>query len=287
MSETLKVRSFRVADETADKFRKIAEELGSANQDETFARLIRAYEMQKGKELLPERAEDISRFELYADLLTKLYMTALEEGACAKELAMSEIGEKIKDRDEIIIKLQKTLSETEKTATVAEEHLLSLKEQAQTLESNMQQQKKDYTAIKEERDKLKDRITALEKEISRVNDEKYMHQRDVLTYKAEAEALKKTLSEVQEQLKDNISILREKERVIANQKNALHDTESSLKEAYEKGRKEGAAEEKEQFLKQSEQYLLTARHAEEKYLSAMEQIEELHKRYITLLEKQS
>ena len=41
-----------------------------------------------------------------------------------------------------------------------------------------------------------------------------MHQKDVLTYKAEAAALKKTLSEVQEQLKDNISILREKERVI-------------------------------------------------------------------------
>ena len=60
-----------------------------------------------------------------------------------------------------------------------------------------------------------------------------------------------------------------------------------LKEEYEKGRRDGAAEEKQSFLKQSEQYLNSARSAEEKYLSALEKLEDMHKKYVSLLEEKA
>ena len=44
----LKPKSFRLNDETNEKFKEIAMEIGG-NQQETLTQLIEAYELQKGK----------------------------------------------------------------------------------------------------------------------------------------------------------------------------------------------------------------------------------------------
>lgn len=50
----LKPKSFRITDETAEAFKQISTEIGG-NQQEALAKLIEAYEFQKGKAILTEK----------------------------------------------------------------------------------------------------------------------------------------------------------------------------------------------------------------------------------------
>jgi hypothetical protein len=76
--KVLRPKSFRLDDETADKFRKIGETIG-ANQQETLERLIQAYELQIGKSNLTEKKADMEKFESYIAILNRMYMASLED----------------------------------------------------------------------------------------------------------------------------------------------------------------------------------------------------------------
>ena len=60
-------KAFRITEETAEKFKEIAQSLG-ANQQQALAKLIEVYEMESGKESLPEMRTNIDTFEI--NLLT-------------------------------------------------------------------------------------------------------------------------------------------------------------------------------------------------------------------------
>ena len=59
MSENkeLKPKSFRIDDETAEKFKEISSAIGG-NQQQTLAKLIEAYEFQSGKAVLTDKKAD-------------------------------------------------------------------------------------------------------------------------------------------------------------------------------------------------------------------------------------
>lgn len=52
----LKPKSFRIDDETAEKFKEISNTIGG-NQQETLAKLIEAFEFQSGKAILTEKKQ--------------------------------------------------------------------------------------------------------------------------------------------------------------------------------------------------------------------------------------
>ena len=60
-SKELKPKSFRINDETAEKFKEISMNIGG-NQQETLSKLIEAYEFQAGKAVLTEKKADIEQF---------------------------------------------------------------------------------------------------------------------------------------------------------------------------------------------------------------------------------
>ena len=74
--KTLKPKSFRIDDATAEKFKGISAEIGG-NQQETLAKLIEAYEFQAGKAILTEKKADIEQFEKYVTALTRMFMGSL------------------------------------------------------------------------------------------------------------------------------------------------------------------------------------------------------------------
>lgn len=105
----LKPKSFRIDDETADKFKEISANIG-ANQQETLSKLIEAYEFQNGKAILIKDKESIEQFERYITALTRMYMSSLESKQNVTETVRTEFDALMQSKDATIKDLQDKLT---------------------------------------------------------------------------------------------------------------------------------------------------------------------------------
>lgn len=105
----LKPKSFRIDDETADKFKEISSNIGG-NQQETLAKLIEAYEFQSGKAILTEKKADIEQFEKYVTALTRMFMGSLEDNQNITETVRTEFEALLQSKDTTIQDLQSQLT---------------------------------------------------------------------------------------------------------------------------------------------------------------------------------
>jgi len=105
----VKPKSFRLDDDTAERFRDIAAEIGG-NQQETLSKLIEAYEFQRGKAVLIERKADIERFEGYVNLLSRMFMAVLEDNQNVSETVRGEFVAQLNAKDMTIRDLQDKVS---------------------------------------------------------------------------------------------------------------------------------------------------------------------------------
>lgn len=105
----LKPKSFRIDDETADKFKEISSSIGG-NQQETLAKLIEAWEFQSGKAILTEKKADIEQFEKYVTALTRMFMGSLEDNQNITETVRTEFEALLQSKDTTIQDLQSQLT---------------------------------------------------------------------------------------------------------------------------------------------------------------------------------
>ena len=105
-------KAFRITEETAEKFKEIAQSLG-ANQQQALAKLIEVYEMEVGKESIPEMRGNIDTFEEYMHAATNMYMQALETNQNMRALVRTEYEAQLKSKDKIIEDLQKKIETVE------------------------------------------------------------------------------------------------------------------------------------------------------------------------------
>ena len=105
----LKPKSFRLDEETAEKFREISVAIGG-NQQETLAKLIEAYEFQTSKAILVDKKGDIEQFEKYVSALTRMYMGTLEDNQNLTETIRTEFDALLKSKDNTIQDLQSKLT---------------------------------------------------------------------------------------------------------------------------------------------------------------------------------
>lgn len=105
----LKPKSFRIDDETAEKFKEISNTIGG-NQQETLAKLIEAYEFQSGKAILTEKKADIEQFEKYITAITRMFMGSLEDNQNITETVRTEFDALLKSKDATIQDLQEKLT---------------------------------------------------------------------------------------------------------------------------------------------------------------------------------
>lgn len=156
----LKPRSFRVDDDTADKLKALADEIGG-NQQEVFSKLIEAYEFQKGKTILTDKKEDIERFEGFVTLLTRMYMTSLEENQNITDIVHAEFEALLMSKDRIIQDLQDKTSklsiENERLDQFA--HIISderdmIKENLENLQLEIKEKTKQLSAMLADKEQL-------------------------------------------------------------------------------------------------------------------------------------
>jgi len=105
----LKPKSFRIDEETAERFKEISGKIGG-NQQETLAKLIESYEFQSGKAVLTEKKADIEQFEKYVTALTRMYMGTLEDNQNITETVRTEFDALLKSKDTTIQELQGQLT---------------------------------------------------------------------------------------------------------------------------------------------------------------------------------
>lgn len=111
MSENkeLKPKSFRIDDETAEKFKEISSAIGG-NQQQTLAKLIEAYEFQSGKAVLTDKKADIEEFEKYITAITRKYMGSLEDNQNLSQTIRTEFDALLSSKDTTIQDLQSQLT---------------------------------------------------------------------------------------------------------------------------------------------------------------------------------
>ena len=108
-SKELKPKSFRIDDETAEKFKEIASSIGGSQQ-ETLAKLIESFEFQQGKAVLTEKKADIEQFEKYVGCLVRMFMGALEDNQNVTETVRTEFDALLMSKDSTIQDLQGQLT---------------------------------------------------------------------------------------------------------------------------------------------------------------------------------
>lgn len=185
MMEKKEVRpkSFRITDETADKFKEISASIGG-NQQETLAKLIEAYEFQAGKATLTEKKADIEQFEKYITVITRMYMTSLEDNQNISETVKSEYEAQLKAKDNTIIDLQNKINELSSLKSEndsLEQEIDHLNSQVNQLKDNLVAETLNYKNVLSDKDKLittmgdntknlKQRITYLEVKSTQVDE---------------------------------------------------------------------------------------------------------------------
>ncbi len=105
----LKPKSFRIDEETAEKFKEISAAIGG-NQQETMQLLINAYYMQTQKAGLIEHKASIEEFERYVTSIITMYTESLQANHKMKESVMQEFDALLKSKDAVIQDLQEKLT---------------------------------------------------------------------------------------------------------------------------------------------------------------------------------
>lgn len=248
----LKPKSFRITDETAEKFKEIAAQLGG-NQQEVMSKLIEAYEFQAGKAVLAEKVESVEQFERYVTCLTRMYMDSLEDNQNVTETVRTEFEALLKSKDVTIQDLQGKVTAanqikeeaTVKAKTFAEEnarlntYIESLTKEYEAKSSDLMEMLADKeklnTALTDAHADLKARLESLSGE----HEELQKLQREIAQIEAKAEkatlaqaAAEKALNEALDSHK--LSMQRQQEQLqLAHEKELLEVEKKHQKELQE------------------------------------------------------
>lgn len=141
----LKPKSFRIDDETAEKFRQITGQLGG-NQQTAMAKLIEAYEFQAGKAMLTEKKADIDQFERYVTAMTRMYMSSLEANQNITETVRTEFDAQLKSKDATILDLQAKSQAAAIAKTEAEARAKASEDEAEQRRIMIAEMQQDYDA---------------------------------------------------------------------------------------------------------------------------------------------
>ena len=237
-----KVKSFRIDDETSEKFKEIAQKIGG-NQQETLAKLIEAFEFQQGKAILTEKKADIEQFERYISAITNMFMLSLENNQNITETVRTEFIATLRSKEDIIIDLQekiKTLKQGKETELLKTQEIT---EQYKTLNSELEIAKKDINDL-HERLKEKDTLNqALDDTIKELK-EKLLNASESIT----------SMNEFKSKLADEKALKNDLQAEINNLRNELE--QQKLKSELEKQQAllEQEREHEKQLQKMTEQY---------------------------------
>lgn len=223
----VKPKSFRVDDDTAERFRIIAAEIGG-NQQETMLKLVEAYEFQKGKMVLTERKADIERFEKYMNILVRTYMEALADN--------------------------QHITETVRTGYVAQ--LDAKDERIKELQEKVREKQSEYEVVLSNHDKMTEANAVMSEQLNEIRKELQDREKYFASIIADKEIVNRTLSETLKELKEKNKSM-EEEVISAQEIKVQYEKLLSAFESSEQSNKV-AKQEIEQLKAKFEEYKIEA-----------------------------
>lgn len=164
IKDELKTRSFRITDETANKIKSLADQIGG-NQQQTLATLIETYELQAAKNLYGEdKRAQIEKFENYTTVITRMFMDSIEDSENALDIAKSQTDALLRSKDETISNLQDKIREINKSLEEAVAESKPLKEKVAKIETDLNDYQKKYKDKEDAFNILAKRCEELEKQ---------------------------------------------------------------------------------------------------------------------------
>lgn len=267
-SKELKPKSFRIDDETAEKFKEIASSIGGSQQ-ETLAKLIESFEFQQGKAVLTEKKADIEQFEKYVGCLTRMYMGTLEDNQNITETVRTEFNALLMSKDSTIQDLQSQLTTAKQ---LKEEATLRAKAHAnenEDLKQDIERLNTEYSSkMDDTQDMLKDKDNLNKALTSSCND-----------LKAKVEQMA-TAEKQNKELRQELDSLKKEYDKLMTSYNSLENSYSHEKTKYEQtiDQIQKTHSETLQRVKEQEQIKLDKAmlELEKKH---QEQIKQLHEQY--------
>ena len=111
MSEELKIKSFRISEDTTDKFRSICADFD--NQNTALSALISAYEIQNAKAVLSTRQTELEDYDVHLQSLQRAFLQSLELNSNAEERIRNEFARQLDTKDKTIADYQTRIDELE------------------------------------------------------------------------------------------------------------------------------------------------------------------------------
>ena len=205
MNNEMKVRSFRISDSVAEKFKAFCGEFD--NQSVALDSLISAYEVQNARAILTERQTDIADYDTHIQAIQSAFLRSLEINENAEKRIKTEFINLLNSKDQTIVQLQAEKAQAdeqvEKYKSAYGNLITSTEEKIKTMQTQVSESEKTLQSEKE-----------------RANTEQKARE--------QAETISAMLSEQVEQLKAQVADL----TVKANQADKLHDELSKLRAAY-------------------------------------------------------
>lgn len=118
MSE-IKQTNFRINTATADSFRKFCEDQGF-NQAQGFDHLMQVLELNRAKDLTPERQTEIEEFECSIKAILAAYLHSLEINTNAEKRIREQFSTDLTRKDRTIDELMKKIDELQADKVAAE-----------------------------------------------------------------------------------------------------------------------------------------------------------------------
>ena len=283
----LKPKSFRIDDDTADKFKEIALQIGG-NQQETLAKLIETYEFQSGKAVLTERKADIEQFEKYVAALTRMFMGVLEDNQNVTSTVRTEFEALLQSKDMTIQELQSQLTVAKQIKSEAEgraksyadendrlhKEILSLKDESELKIKNMQAMLDDKQnlnkALTDSCNSLKNNIDAMTSEYEKLAD----IQKELASTTAERDSLRAEKEQAEKLLNQALS----------EHKKAVTDLKEHENEALKHCREQAQLELDKALLARDQKFQEQLQALNE---SKQAEIDKYQAKYFELLEKNS
>lgn len=251
LKEELKVKSFRISEETHDKFKEIANGIGG-NQQETFNKLIEAYELQQGRLALKEEGANVDQFQKYVACLTRMYIGSLEDKENVRATVRTEFDTALKSKDDTILDLQGQLKKAKEEKEEAIHKLKATEKEVQDLNQyNIEQEKAHSITLNGLQDTLEEKEATL-KECKNLN--------SVLTgshdrLEKQVEQMKAEIGKAKELEKELENLQKEHDKLTIDF-NVSQANLSNLKEKHEQTIKDMENHEKEALERVREQFTM-------------------------------
>ena len=205
MNDEVKVRSFRISDSVAEKFKAFCGEFDSQNA--ALDSLITTYEMQNAKSVLMDRKTEITEFDTHIQAIQSAFLRSLELNENAEQRVKTEFNSLLSSKDETIMQLQaekaKAMEQTEQYKT--------------SYDKVVQDTDKQLKAMQE---KVSENSQALQNEKERADTEQKARE--------QAETISAMLSSQIKELQEQLAQLKAQNAELSNRAEQAETTSSKL-----------------------------------------------------------